>query len=88
VCRLFADRCVDGIEADEERCLAYAESSPSLGTSLNPYLGYEKAAELVKESVRTGRSIRDLVLDERLMQPEELDRALGVLGMTKGGVRS
>jgi fumarate hydratase class II len=87
VSRLFADRCVDGIEADEERCLAYAESSPSLGTSLNPYLGYEKAAELVKVSVRTGRSIRDLVLDEGLMEPDELDRALDVLGMTKGGVR-
>jgi fumarate hydratase class II len=87
VCRLFADRCVDGIEADEERCLAYAESSPSLGTSLNPYLGYEKAAALVKESVATGRSIRELVLEEGLMEPDDLDRALDVLGMTKGGVR-
>jgi fumarate hydratase, class II len=87
VCRLFADRCVDGIEADEERCRGYAESSPSLGTSLNPHLGYEKAAELVKASVRTGRSIRDLVLDEGSMAPDDLDRALDVLGMTKGGVR-
>lgn len=87
VCRLFADRCVDGIEADEERCLAYAESSPSLGTSLNPFVGYEKAAALVKESVRTGRSIRELVLEEGLMEADDLDRALDVLGMTKGGVR-
>ena len=87
VCRLFADRCVDGIEADADRCLAYAESSPSLGTSLNPYIGYEKAAELVKASGKTGRSIRDLVLDEGLMDPADLDRALDVLGMTKGGVR-
>jgi fumarate hydratase, class II len=87
VCRLFADRCVDGIEVDEERCRAFAESSPSLGTSLNPFLGYEKAAELVKASVRTGRSIRDLVLDEGLMDADDLDRALDVLGMTKGGVR-
>jgi fumarate hydratase class II len=87
VCRLFADRCVDGIEADEERCRAYAESSPSLGTSLNPFVGYEKAAELVKESVRTGRSIRELVLEQGLMEPDDLDRALDVLGMTKGGVR-
>jgi len=88
VCELFANRCIDGIEADEERCLAYAESSPSLGTSLNPYVGYEKAAELVKASVRTGRSIRELVLEEGLMEPDELDRALDVLGMTEGGVRS
>jgi len=88
VCELFANRCIDGIEADEERCLAYAVSSPSLGTSLNPYVGYEKAAELVKASVRTGRSIRELVLEEGLMAPDELDRALDVLGMTEGGVRS
>ena len=86
-CALFAERCVDGIEVDEARCLAYAESSPALGTSLSPHLGYEKAAELVKESVATGRSIRDLVLDEGLMDPDELDRALDVLGMTEGGVR-
>ncbi len=83
---LFADRCIDGIEANVERCKAYAESSPSLGTSLNAYIGYEKAAELVKTSVKTGRSIRDLVLDESLMSEEDLDRALNVLDMTKGGV--
>ena len=63
VTRLFADRCVAGIEADVERCLAYAESSPSLGTSLNPYIGYERAAEIVKESVKTGRSVRDIVVE-------------------------
>jgi fumarate hydratase class II len=87
VSRAFADRCVDGIEADVERCRAYAESSPSLGTSLNPFIGYEKAAQLVKESVRTGRSIRELALEEGLMSDEDLDRALDVLSMTEGGVQ-
>jgi fumarate hydratase class II len=87
VSRVFADRCVDGIEADVERCRAYAESSPSLGTSLNPYIGYERAAALVKASVATGRSIRDLALEEGLMTDEELDRALDVLAMTKGGIQ-
>jgi fumarate hydratase class II len=87
VSRLFADRCVAGIEADEDRCRAYAESSPSIGTSLNPYIGYEKAAEIIKASVKTGRSIRDLVRDQKLMTDEELDRALDILGMTKGGIR-
>ena len=86
VSRLFADRAIVGIEANVERCRAYAESSPSLGTSLNAYIGYEKAAELVKASVKTGRSIRDLVLDEQLMSEEDLDRALDVLSMTRGGV--
>ena len=87
VSRVFADRCIDGIEADEERCRAYAESSPSLGTSLNPFIGYERAAELVKASVATGRSIRELALEGGLMTDDELDRALHVLSMTKGGVQ-
>jgi fumarate hydratase, class II len=87
VTRLFADRCVAGIEADVERCLAYAESSPSLGTSLNPYIGYERAAEIVKESVKTGRSVREIVVERRLLSDEEIDRALDVLGMAQGGVR-
>jgi fumarate hydratase class II len=86
VCRVFADRCVHGIEADVERCRAYAESSPSVGTSLNPYIGYEKAAEVIKESVRSGRSIREIVLERKLLSADELDRALDVLALTKGGV--
>jgi fumarate hydratase class II len=85
--RLFADRCIAGIEADVERCRAYAESSPSLGTSLNPYIGYEAAAEIVKESVKTGRSVRDIVRERGLLTDEQLDQALDVLGMTQGGVR-
>jgi fumarate hydratase class II len=87
VTRLFAERCVAGIEADVERCLAYAESSASLGTSLNPYIGYERAAEIVKESVKTGRSVREIVVERGLLADEEIDRALDVLGMTQGDVR-
>ncbi|MEO9224236.1 MAG: aspartate ammonia-lyase, partial [Acidimicrobiales bacterium] len=87
VAAVFAERCVDGVEADVERCRAYAESSPSLGTSLNPYIGYERASELVKQSVKTGRSIRELALEAGLMTEEELDRALDVLAMTKGGIQ-
>ena len=87
VCRLFADRCVAGIEADIERCRAYAESSPSLGTSLNPYIGYEAAAAIVKESIATGRSVRELAREKGLLTDEQLDAALDVLGMTRGGVR-
>jgi fumarate hydratase, class II len=87
VTRLFADRCVAGIEADEERCRAYAESSPSLGTSLNPYIGYEATAEVVKESIATGRSVREIVVERGLLDDEQVDRALDVLGMTEGGVR-
>jgi fumarate hydratase class II len=85
VSALFADKCIAGIEANVERLKEFAESSPSIGTALNPYIGYDKAAELVKKSVKTGRSIRELVREEGLMTDEELDHALDVLGMTKGG---
>jgi fumarate hydratase class II len=85
VSRVFADKCISGIEANVERLREYAESSPSIGTALAPQLGYEKTAELVKRSASTGRSIRELVLEEGLMSEAELDEALDVLGMTKGG---
>jgi len=86
VSRLLADRCVDGIEADAERCRHYAESSPSIGTSLNSYLGYETAAEVVKEAIRDRRSIRQVVLERGLMTDDELDRVLDVMASTRGGV--
>ena len=86
VSRVFADKCIIGIEANVDRCKAYAESSPSIGTSLNPYIGYEKAAEVIKESTKTGRSIRELVLERGWMTDAELDKALDTLAMTKGGI--
>jgi fumarate hydratase class II len=86
VSRLLAGRCVDGVEADVERCRAYAESSPSIGTALNPHIGYERAAQVVKESQRTGRSIRELVVERGWMTHDELDKALDVLRLTRGGL--
>ncbi len=86
VSRLLADSCVAGIEADVERCRAYAESSPSLGTALNRFIGYERAAEVVKESTHTGRPIRELVVERGWMTAEELDHALDVLALTRGGL--
>jgi fumarate hydratase class II len=86
VSRAFAEKCVDGITANVEQCKAYAESSPSIGTSLNPYIGYEKAAEVIKESTKTGRSIREIVLERGWMSSAELDKALDVLALTKGGI--
>jgi fumarate hydratase class II len=83
VSRVFATTCVAGIAANVDRLKQYAESSPSLGTALNPYIGYDKAAELVKRSTATGRSIRELALEEGLMREDELDAALDVFGMTR-----
>jgi fumarate hydratase class II len=86
VTRALADKCVDGIEADVERCRAYALSSPAIATALNPYIGYENAAKVVKTALAENRDLRSVVLDTGLLGPEEADRALDVLAMTKGGI--
>jgi fumarate hydratase, class II len=85
-CTVFAEKCVSGIEANVEKLKAYAESSPSIGTALAPHLGYEIAADVVKESTRTGKSIREIVLKRKLMTGAELDKALDVEAMTRGGI--
>ena len=86
VSRLFADGCIVGIVADEARCRAYAEASPAVVTALAPRLGYERAAEVVKEAAATGRSIRAVVLERGWLEPNELDAALDVLALARGGV--
>jgi fumarate hydratase class II len=86
VARVLADRCVAGIEADVERCRTYALSSPSIGTALNPSIGYEAAARVIKRSLAEGRTLREIVLEEGLLDEEEVDRVLDVLAMTRGGV--
>jgi len=86
VCRVFADRCIKGVEPNVETLRRYAEASPSIGTALNPYLGYETTADVIKEATRTGRSIRAIVKARKLMTEAELDRALDVEAMTRGGI--
>ena len=85
VSRLFADRCIAGIEADVERCRMYAEATPQAATALNPILGYERVAELVKESAKTGKSIRTLVVEQGLIPEAEVDEVLDLLRLTTGG---
>jgi fumarate hydratase class II len=85
--RLLATRCIDGITADADRMRRYAESSPSVVTPLNKYLGYEEAAKVAKESLKAGRTIREQVLamgyvDRGVLTLEQLDAALDVEGMT------
>jgi fumarate hydratase, class II len=80
--RLLADRCVDGIEANREVCERYAELTLSAATALNPYIGYDAGAEIVKEAAATGRSIREIARDRGV--PEEvLDKALDYRAMSK-----
>ena len=86
--RTFADRCVDGITANVERAREYAESSASIVTPLNRYIGYEEAAKVAKQALSERKTIRDVVIerghvrDGRLTE-EQLDDALDVLGMTR-----
>ncbi|MGH2760489.1 MAG: class II fumarate hydratase, partial [Actinomycetota bacterium] len=84
--RVYVTKCLEGIEADVERARALVEGTDIISTALNPIIGYEKVAELVKEARRTGRTIREVALDHNVLPPEELDKVLDVTWMTKGGM--
>jgi len=80
--RLLADRCVDGIQANRETCERYAELTLSAATALNPYIGYDAAGEIVKESASSGRSLREVARD-RGVADDVLDEALDYRAMAK-----
>jgi len=79
-------RTVNGIEADVQRCRELLERSTAAATALSPYIGYAKTAEIAKAAIASGRSIRDLVLERRLMDSAQLDRILSVEAMTRPGI--
>jgi fumarate hydratase class II len=81
--RVFADACVHGIEADEARCAELVQRSLMLVTALNPHIGYDQAAAVAKEAFVTGRTLREVVLEKKLMDAATLDRALDPLRMAK-----
>ncbi|MDQ2758563.1 MAG: class II fumarate hydratase [Actinomycetota bacterium] len=86
--RVLADRCVDGVTAHADHARALAESSPSIVTPLNRYIGYERAASVAKTALKEGKTIRQVVLDkgfvdEGLLTLEQLDDTLDVLSMTR-----
>ncbi len=80
--RLFASKCVTGIEANEENLQRYAELTLSAATALNPYVGYDKASEIVKEAVASGRSLREVAKDAGV-EEEVLDKALDYRAMAR-----
>jgi fumarate hydratase class II len=85
--RLFADKCVAGIVADVERCAEFAESSPSIVTPLNKYIGYEEATKVAKQALAERKTIKQVVLERDYVEAgkltaEQLDEALDVLSMT------
>lgn len=88
VSRLLADRCVSGITANVDRLREYAESSPSIVTPLNRYVGYEEAAKIAKQALRERRTIREVVIERGhvasgALTERQLDEALDVLSMTR-----
>jgi fumarate hydratase class II len=80
--RLLAEKCVDGIEANREQCERYAELTLSAATALNPYIGYDRATEIVKKAAASGRSLREVAREEGV-EEKILDEALDYRAMTK-----
>jgi aspartate ammonia-lyase len=79
-------RCVDGIEANTARSRELLDRSTAVATALSPYIGYAKTAEIAKEAVKTGRTIRELVLERGLMDARRLDEVLSAENMTRPGI--
>jgi aspartate ammonia-lyase len=84
--RTLTSRTVDGIVADEARARALLDRSTATATALSPYIGYAATAEIAKESVKSGRSIRELVLERGLLDESRLNDILSVDAMTRGGI--
>ncbi|MBT8405072.1 MAG: class II fumarate hydratase [Gemmatimonadetes bacterium] len=82
----FTDRCVVGIEANEERCRELLERNPSIATALNPYIGYDRAAKVAKQAAREGRSVRAVVDEQELLPADQVEEALDVRSMTEPGL--
>jgi len=83
--RAFTAKCVRGIRANEPRARELLEKNPAIATALNLKIGYDRAAEVAKQSAKEGRSVRDVVLELGLLTPEEVDAALDVRDMTEPG---
>jgi len=74
--RTFADKCIAGLEVNEDRCRKLVEQSLSMVTALTPKIGYDAAAQIAKEAHRTGKTIRQVCLERQVLRPEELDKLL------------
>jgi aspartate ammonia-lyase len=81
--RVFTDRCVSGIVADEEQCRLWGARSLGLAAALNPYIGYEAAAEVAKEAYRSGKPVPDVVLEKGILTPDELAERLDPASLTQ-----
>jgi aspartate ammonia-lyase len=82
-CQTLAERCIDGISANRQRCQEMVENSIGLVTALNPYIGYEKSTEIAREALERGGSVYAIVLEKGYLSKEELDEILSPENMTQ-----
>ena len=80
---IFAEKCVVGIDANAAVCNRYADTTLGLATVLNPYIGYLNAAEVVKESMSTGKSIKEIVKEKKLLNDEDFARLFDPANLTE-----
>jgi len=85
VVRIFQDKCVAGIKANRAHCMELVENSMAMVTSLAPIIGYDRAAEIAKESAKTGKTVREICQQKQILPQAELDKALSPVEMTKPG---
>jgi len=83
--KVLAEKCVSGITADRQRCLDYADRSLMVVTAVTPQIGYDNAARVAKKAIAENKSIRQVILEEKLLSREKLDQVLDLKKMTKGG---
>lgn len=84
--KAFSSKCVVGIRANPEKAEEWLAKNVILVTALNPVIGYQKGAEVAKEAMNSNRSVREVVIEEGYLSPEEVDKLLDARGMTQGGI--
>jgi aspartate ammonia-lyase len=83
--RVLSERCVSGITADRERCYSYADRSLMVVTAITPHVGYDNAAKVAKKAIAENKSVREVILEEKILPKEKVDEVLDLKKMTKGG---
>ncbi len=82
----FSRQCLEGLEADRERCESLVEKSLAMCTALAPAVGYDNAAEIAKEAYRTGKTVREVAREKKILAEDELDKLLDPRPMTEPGI--
>lgn len=84
--KILSEKCIDGITANAERCRHYAESSLGLATALNAFIGYERAAEVAKEAMKSGKTITQVIREKKILSEEQIRKIMDPVRMTEPGV--